>query len=356
LATLRLRDRDAIITKEGLIFRVFGYSHPLEAYICDVEYAPAEIFKSDNPKAFRSQGQRVFYKFYEDEGLKFVKKYNPQYLIFHNILRKEVVGIYNSDIVKVKRPDEKLREIMKTGPRDELIAALHEVLEFVVHRSSLSKEDFGVFGSLLHDFYHPKFSDLDCVIYGREKATKLRETLQELYEDRRSPLKNEFENNESIMGKRWRFQNYNPEEFVWHQQRKMIYALFDDGKSGRIIKTEFEPVKDWEEITCEDFSDVKIVQKGWVKMFARITEDKDAPFIPSVYGITPLTVSHGVKGAKEATRIVSYMEEFRLQAKEGEKAYVEGNLEEVATPDGSFYQVTLTYCPRYYEQVLKVVS
>jgi predicted nucleotidyltransferase len=158
------------------------------------------------------------------------------------------------------------------------------------------------------------------------------------------------------MGKRWRFQNYNPEEFVWHQQRKMIYALFDDGKSGRIIKTEFEPVKDWEEITCEDFSDVKIVQKGWVKMFARITEDKDAPFIPSVYGITPLTVSHGVKGAKEATRIVSYMEEFRLQAKEGEKAYVEGNLEEVATPDGSFYQVTLTYCPRYYEQVLKVVS
>ena len=28
MATLDLRDRDAIQTEEGLIFRVFGYSHP----------------------------------------------------------------------------------------------------------------------------------------------------------------------------------------------------------------------------------------------------------------------------------------------------------------------------------------
>ena len=28
MATLALRDRDAIQTEEGLIFRVFGYSHP----------------------------------------------------------------------------------------------------------------------------------------------------------------------------------------------------------------------------------------------------------------------------------------------------------------------------------------
>jgi len=50
------------------------------------------------------------------------------------------------------------------------------------------------------------------------------------------------------------------------------------------------------------------------------------------------------------------MEEFRMQACEDEKVYVEGNLEEVTTPKGSLYQITLTYCPRYYEQVLKVVS
>jgi predicted nucleotidyltransferase len=89
-------------------------------------------------------------------------------------------------------------------------------------------------------------------------------------------------------------------------------------------------------------------------MLARITEDYDAPFIPSIYSIEPLRVSEGAKEAHETKRIVSYLEEFRMQAQKGEIVYVEGNLEEVTTSTGSFYQVALTYCPRYYEQVLKV--
>ena len=48
------------------------------------------------------------------------------------------------------------------------------------------------------------------------------------------------------------------------------------------------------------------------------------------------------------------MEEFRQQAQKDETVIVEGNLEEVTSQSGSFWQVTLTYCPRYYEQVLKV--
>jgi hypothetical protein len=43
-----------------------------------------------------------------------------------------------------------------------------------------------------------------------------------------------------------------------------------------------------------------------------------------------------------------------MQAKKGETVDVRGNLEEVMIPSGNFLQVTLTYCPRYYEQVLKV--
>jgi predicted nucleotidyltransferase len=356
LATLRLRDRDAIITKEGLIFRVLGYSHPSDAYICDVEYAPSEIFKSNNPKAFRSLGQRVFYKFYEDEGLRFVEKSCPKYFIFYDMLRRNIVGVNHSDIAKVKKPDQKLEEIVKMESRDELIAALHNVIEFTTECSNLSTENFGVFGSLLHDFYHPKFSDLDFTIYSRKSAVMLRETLQELYSDKHSPLKNEFESDEPIKGKRWRFRNYSPKEYMWHQNRKLIYALFSDEKSGRIIKTEFEPVKDWKEINNEYDPKTRVSQRGWVKMFARITEDHDAPFIPSIYGIEPQRVLCGPKGAKDVERIISYVEEFRMQACKDEKVYVEGNLEEVTTSKCGFYQIALTYCPRYYEQVLKVVS
>jgi predicted nucleotidyltransferase len=216
--------------------------------------------------------------------------------------------------------------------------------------------NFGVFGSLLHGFYHPSFSDIDLIIYGRENLAKLCETLRELYADKPSLFWNEFESGKSIEGKNWRFRNYTPIEFVWHQQRKMIYALFNDEKSGRIVKTEFEPVKDWGEIRDKNISGTKIVQKSWVKILARITEDKEAPFIPSVYGIQPIEILYGGKDAEESVRVVSYMEEFRLQAQNGEKVYIEGNLEEVKTSKSNFHQITLTYCPRYYEQVLKLAA
>jgi len=55
-------------------------------------------------------------------------------------------------------------------------------------------------------------------------------------------------------------------------------------------------------------------------------------------------------------RVISYMEEFRLQAQRDEQVCVEGNLEEVVSPKGSFRQIALTYCPRYYGQVLKVIA
>jgi len=355
LATLRLRDRDAIITKEGLIFRVFGNVHPPDAYICDVEYAPSGIFKSNNPKAFRNCGKNVFYKFYEDEGFKYVKNTYPRYLIFHEMLRTMVVGVNHSDVVKAEKPEDKLRKLIKMEPKDKLIAALNDALEYVKQSSNLSTENFGVFGSLLHDFYHPRFSDLDLIIYGRENACKLRETLQELYRDEHSPLKNEFQGTEHIRGKHWKFQNYSAKEYLWHQRRKMIYALFKDRKGVRLIKTEFEPVKDWKEINNEYDPKTRILRKDWVKMFARVTENSDAPFIPSIYGIEPLNILTGAKCSDDVRRIVSYLEEFRMQACKDEKVYVEGNLEEVITKEDSFHQIILTYCPEYYEQVLKVV-
>jgi predicted nucleotidyltransferase len=158
-----------------------------------------------------------------------------------------------------------------------------------------------------------------------------------------------------MAGKDWRFKNFTVPDFVWHQRRKQIYGLYDDKASGRTIKAEFEPVRAWSEIQSEYDPQTKIQQKGWVKLKAHITSDDEAPFIPSIYGIEPLEVLSGDPKSHEAKRVFSFMEEFRQQAEEDEVVIVEGNLEEVVSSKGSFYQVTLTYCPRYYEQVLKVL-
>jgi hypothetical protein len=351
-----LRDRDAIITKEGLIFRVLGYSHPPISYICDAEYAPIDVFKSKNPKAFRNRGQNVFYKFYHDEGWKFVEDKFPQYMIYHEKLRRRVIGVNCNDVVELRKPNEKLRELTGTTSKDELLFALQGVLDTVIEHTGLAFRHFGVFGSLLHGFYHPEFSDIDLVVYGKRNMARLCGTLEDLHGAPSSPLGNEFETEQSIDGKGWHFQNLSHKEFLWHQRRKLIYAVYADRKSDRTIKTEFEPVKEWNEITNEYNETTGILQRGWVRVQARITEDDEAPFIPSLYGIEPQQVLKGPREALEVKRVVSYMEEFRMQAKKDETVDVEGNLEQVITLGSSFYQIALTYCPRYYEQVLKVTN
>ncbi|MCL5877750.1 MAG: nucleotidyltransferase domain-containing protein [Candidatus Bathyarchaeota archaeon] len=356
MANLKLRDRDAIQSAEGIIFRVFGYSHPKDAYLCDAEYASSKIFHSTDPRAPREGRSELYYKFYNDEGMKLVAKKYPQYLVNHEMLGLKLVGVPQDLIFEARQPQPRLQELLKTGATDPLLAAMERVLEVATSKSGVSDASFGVFGSMLHGFHHPKYSDIDFTIYGKEENRKIREINAELYADPNSGLTNEFASEDAMKGKRWLFKNFDVEDFVWHQRRKYIYGLFDDRKnSGRIIKAEFEPVKAWGEIKNEYDPNSRIHQKGWVKLKARVTADDDGPFIPSVYGIEPLEVLSGPQEALEVVRVFSYMEEFRQQVQRDETIIVEGNLEEVASPKGSFLQVTLTYCPRYYEQVLKAL-
>ncbi len=358
MAPLKLRDRDGIVTKEGLIFRVFGYSHPRGSYICDAEYASADIFQSKDPRALRNGGdcRRVFYKFYDDEGLKFVFKNFPQYIIAHKMLDVKLVGIRKADIAEARCPQKKLKILAATAPADKLVAATLNVLEISKERSGLQTENFGVFGSMLQGFHHPDYSDIDLIVYGQKQVARMREVLCELYSDGLSGFRNEFETEAAMRGKKWRFKNFSVKEFVWHQRRKFIYGLYEDRKSCRTIKAEFEPVKDWCEIFNEYDPETRIVRKDWVRIKARIIADEDGAFIPSVYGIVPLEVIAGSKKALDAVRIVSFMEEFRLQAHKDETVIVEGGLEQVTSPKDTLYQITLTYCPRYYEQTLKAAN
>jgi predicted nucleotidyltransferase len=350
-----LRDRDAIVVSEGIIFRVYGYFHPPGGYVCDVEYAPSEIFVSDNLKAPRQAGSRVFYKFYSDEGLRFILCHYPKYTVHYRPLRRKIVGVYERYIKETRRPHLRLRKLLEEDPRDELLRALHRVIDMVTSRSGLSSRDFGVFGSLLHGFYHPRFSDIDLIIYGSRQLKRLLETLREIYREQDSPLRNEFETPEAAKKKSWRFLNYSIEEFLAHQRRKMIYAVFYDEEAGRQVKVEFEPVKEWSEIRNEYSDQMKITWKGWIRSVSKIRNSDEGPYMPSIYEIDLLETLKG-PGVNDVRRIISFVEEFRMQAEEDEKVLVEGNLEEVETSNERFHQITLTYCPRYYEQVLKTLK
>ena len=114
-------------------------------------------------------------------------------------------------------------------------------------------------------------------------------------------------------------------------------------------------MKGWNEIVNTYNSSSRIFHEGWIKVLAEITDEKDAPFIPSIYQIKVKKIIKGPK-VEDIKRIFSYMEEFRLQAKKGELVIVEGNLEKIVEETNEFHQITLSYGPRYYEQTLKVIK
>ena len=349
----RLRDRDSIITAEGIIFRVYGYDHPPKAYICDVEYAPSSVYISTDPRALRDGGREKYYKFYADEGLKFVRKNYPKYSVYYEPLGTSLVGVKEKDIHRIVKPELKFRELISEESKDVLTKALKSIFDEVSVGTGLSISDFGVFGSLLHGFYNPRYSDIDLIVYGRKELNKLRSFLEDSYGSG-GVLENEFDSPTAVSGKTWRFRNYSLREYLKHQRRKLIYAVYMDRESGRRIKVEFEPVKRWDEIGSYYEAGARVRRVGWIKALARITDDSDSPFIPSVYGIEVEKILEGERSA-DIIRIMSYVEEFRMQAFKDELVYVEGNLEEVLSPRGRFHQITLTYCDRYYDQALKVI-
>jgi len=351
---LKVRDRDGLVTREGIIFRVLGYDHPPNACFCDVEYAPATVFVSEDPRAVRSGGEELYYKFYGDEGLRFVADKYPQYMVLHEAMNTYLVGLHEEQVAEVRRPDEKLAKIVEEGAVDPLLKVLLNVLETVTSITSLTSKDFGVFGSILHSFHSVDYSDLDFVVYGRAQLRELLEGLKELYDDPSTGFRNEYASSASPDSRYRHFHDYSLDEYLWHQRRKLIYAVYE--RAWRPIKIEFEPVKRWDEISNE-YPHVRSIRKlGMVEATVEVIDDSESAFMPSKYSVEVLEASRGV--ALEVERVVSYIEEFRMQLRRGEKGFVRGWLERVEKKDGSyFYQITLTYTKaRYSDQVLKAAK
>ncbi|MBS7620094.1 nucleotidyltransferase domain-containing protein [Candidatus Bathyarchaeota archaeon] len=349
---MRLRDRDSPISQEGLIFRVYGYDHPEDSCFCDLEYAPEEVYTSGIQKSVRTLGNRRFFKFYFDEGLKFVHNHFPEYQVFHKHLREMLVGLREDQIIQVVRPDERLKEIL-ISKEDPLIEELNQVLELVLEISSLDLGDFGVFGSIFHGFHSPKFSDIDLIVYGKRELKELREALKSLYSE--NLLSNEFDDwTVEMPPLHWNFSNYSKKEYGWHQKRKLIYATRMSKRLGRRVKIEFEPVRRWDEIRNEYEETLKIEKIGTIEATVKVISDEDSGFMPSVYSVEALRTDPNV--AQGVERVVSYMEEFRLQLETGEIAQVIGRLEKVEMKNRCFNQITLSQGEGYFEQIIKLIN
>ena len=354
------RDRDYLITKEGIIFRVYGYTHPPNKAVCDVEYAPKSIFTSEDPRSIRFTcqddgipGMNVHYKFMFDGGLRFIKEKYPEYQVYYKPLNNELVGLDENQVYKKIEPKNKLKELHETAAKDSLIRTMNLILKLIVENSSLKISNFGVFGSLCLDFHHVKFSDVDLIIYGKKELIELRNTLSDLYKNTELRFYNEFDliDLNSFHKSSWKFKNYALKEYVENERKKLIYSVIDSPFSKRHVKIEFEPVKKFSEI-INDYEEILSIEgQGWIELKAIILDDSDAFYLQSIYLIEVLEISQGKN--VPVYRICNYLEEFRGIVKKDDVVLVKGNLEKVTCKNQEYYQVTLSYgMVKHSEQVL----
>ena len=229
------------------------------------------------------------------------------------------------------RPDKRLAELMKWNG-DPLQRTYIAIIDLITESSSLKPLDFGVFGSLAHGFHNPLFSDVDLVIYGIEELRELRTTLKELYQG--GSLKNEFVGWTSLdPPAHWNFKHLSKEGCGRHQRRKGIYALYDAELLGRDVEVEFEPVRRWDEIRNEYPETLSIRELGRVEALGEVISSDEGGFMPSIYPVK-LEEIDGSIDPGEISRVVSYIEEFRLQVETGERVVVRGNFEQVETWNG----------------------
>jgi predicted nucleotidyltransferase len=346
------RDRDAPITNDGLIFRVYGYDHPSGSCFCDLEYAPSSLYSVETMKALREGPKGRFYKFYLDGGLKFASAQKPPYRMFHQPLQRMMVGVKLSQMSRVMRPEIRLVELLKMSG-DPLIEAMRGILGIVTDNSNLRTGDFGVFGSLAHGFHSVRYSDVDLIIYGKKKLVELSVTLQNLFDD--GIMENEFDDwtlNDPPY--HWNFTHYSKAEYGSYQRRKLIYARYLSKNLGRRVNVEFEPVRRLNEVKNE-YSDIdEIVSLGRVEARGDVLNDEEGGFMPSIYPVQISEVTADVD-RHSIRRVVSYVKEFRFQLKAGETALIRGNLERIVKKDEEFHQITLSYGPDYFDQILKAV-
>ncbi len=350
---ITLRDRDLILTEPGIFFRVYGYWHPPEGYVCDPEYVPMSIFKSDTllDRRIRKKG---YCKFYGPEGVEFVNEKYPKFTVQYPPLDTILVGVRHPDISEVLRTDMGLKEMLASPPDDLLAELLVELIDYLVQNTSLRRSDLGIFGSLLAGIYHPQYSDLDITVYGKKTFEELRPLLLEWYSEPDGYLANEFVVEvEQFLEKPSPFKAITREEIIAHHRRKGIYGILP-GVREPFLKVEFEPIRRFDEID-NLAEDATMTPGDRITVRARITEHDDGYYMPSEYGIETLEVLDGDPSASP-TRVLNYIEQFRMMAFRDEEVLVSGVLEKVERKSTEYEQIAISYVSGWEANVLKTIG
>jgi predicted nucleotidyltransferase len=173
------KDRDFLLTDDGLLFCVVGYLHPPDMVTAYVKYAPV-------PGGLWQRGGvtygRMLARYNLDsvrDTLHFLQENFPHYMHYCRV-RDMVFSMVPLDrVAEYYAPEVRLAEIV-AAPQDPLEEEAAALATRLAQAAGIPVTALGVTGSLLPGIHNPAFSDIDLTVYGADNSWRVRHFLRGL--------------------------------------------------------------------------------------------------------------------------------------------------------------------------------
>jgi len=329
------RDRDYLLTKEGLFFAVVGNLHPNDKVVAYLKYVPDKLGSWGRGETKFKRVLRHYTIPSLKETFRLLKEKYPHYLYRDTTLNIVMSFVPIKHIRKHFRPEDRVKEILGSSERDKLEQITIELIKLISKESNVSFYSFGITGSILINIHQVEFSDVDLIVYGKNNSYRVREALINLYQN-----------------SDYNIRKFSTQEFEkWYTKISSLYHLgLDDARRicerkwnrGIFNGTPFSihPVKTEREVF--DTYDSYIFQPiDIVRIRATVTDAEEAIFNPAIYKINRVEVLDGPKIGNYIKEVATYEGLYSDIAKEGEKIEVRGKLENVInkTHGTQYYRV-----------------
>jgi len=275
-----------ITTKDGLQCQVYSNQHPKKGIIVKPKYIPTKKISSDSLPYRFILGKKVNrLDMWTDakELKKYIEKFArvyPDYVFESDIHDRSPLFfvVPHEKIEKIYSPREGLRELMSI-PYMDLDDHLEKVVGFVkfLLQSGLKLHDFGITYSTLMGYYSRNMSDINIVIYGKNKFWKLMDFLEKnKHKDLR--WKN-YEEWEKFYNKRNRNIVHDKEIYIKNMHRKRTEGFFKD--TLFVLFALEEPEEAWFKWGEERYKRI-----GFAKFNAKIKSNYDSIVRPGCYEVS----------------------------------------------------------------------
>jgi predicted nucleotidyltransferase len=224
-------------------------------------------------------------------------------------------------IKKHFKPEVKLAQIMNLKRPDQLQKKLKDLVLFLISKSGVSSDAFGVTGSILLDIHRQEFSDIDLTTYGLRNTLTVKKTLLIPYGEF-SPIQR-FENStlEAWCNRQMHEHPLTYEDAIQVYARKWNLGMFEGTKFS------IHPIKLEQEI-AEKYTDIVYNPGGSIAIRAIVLDNSYCMFLPSVYEVEEVEVLDGLRTAN-IKEVVSYESLYGDFAEPGDSIIVKGKLEDV---------------------------